>query len=289
MSYESKEQIFLYHAYGLGIGGWIERKGTKFLLESVAPGALSVVGGLAESSQKKYTFQQAGFSISVAEATTKLWSRETDEEWITDAESTLVGFDLCGRVKADRIVSRLTSRHSKQTDRKREKERARISFKGSMIEGLSIDDTRVSIDTDDLLDEFPTYAGLNDLIGGKKVPSPRPGFDKRQCATWSKNLKRKNLLQSKRSDPQYVRDLAKLTSAKVTRCSIAREIGPLDLKHARTHGYSVEIDDFGRIFFGEMLVADGMKRLNMIRWDLGCDDCGGGTGGTSDLNGASMP
>ena len=65
------------------------------------------------------------------------------------------------------------------------------------------------------------------------------------------------------------------------------------------HGYSVDLTDaahpddpalnLGRVFFGEMIVGDEMKRLNMIRWDLGCDTCGGGSGGGADMNGLPMP
>lgn len=292
MSYEKRDSLFLYHAYALGLGGWVERDGRKYPIDSLAPGVLSVVGGETKTTSPAWRFKQDDFYVSVDSAVARLWTEETDDAWISNVETTLSGFDLSGRVQARTIVARLTSTHKKQVDPRRpRKERAKISFKGSRIEGLSIERKEVPFGADDVLDEFATHGELTSVLAGKNQPKPRPGLDARACAAWGGNYKRRSLLTSVRGDAPYVTDLVKkFVSPGVTRCTIAaQEIPDLGLKHVRPRGYSVEIEDFGRVFFGEMIVSNGMKRLNMVRWDLGCTNCGGGTGGAADVNGESMP
>jgi len=101
---------------------------------------------------------------------------------------------------------------------------------------------------------------------------------------------RHNLLTIGNDGPEYVQDLArKYISERYTRCSIINEIRRPEEARFEVYGYSIYIPDFGRIFFGELQAADGMKRLNMLRWNLGCADCGDGTSCATDMNGVPMP
>src|SRR3954452_17028200 len=105
MSYESKEQIFLYHGYGTGVGGYLERFGQQLAIPTIAPVALPLTGG--ESVAKTGAWEwapegepptsQGGFRISVRSATARLWTEETRREWISNAEIRITGFNLCGR------------------------------------------------------------------------------------------------------------------------------------------------------------------------------------------------
>src|SRR5689334_23401203 len=138
MSYEEvrRPSIFWYHAYSLGIGGWVEVGGTKYPIPSFMPGALSAAGGETTIESDGFLFEKGFFSVSVKSASTKLSTEETETDWITHVTTTLKGFNLCRRVGAETIVASLTSTHKKQIDRKKpKKERAKISFGDSSIEG----------------------------------------------------------------------------------------------------------------------------------------------------------
>lgn len=283
MSYESQEQIFLYHGYGLGIGGYLERYGSHIPIPSIGSVALSMAGGEAVASSGAWSWAPEdepdppkGFRISVRGIRARLWTEETRKEWVTNAEVVVKGFNLCDRVEIGQMVTRLRSVHTKNAG----KHQPRISFQGSGLWNVKIEGEPAGVTIDDDLDEFATHDELKDVVGGKRPTRFCPNNLHAPQAS-------QQALQAK---PDYFVDLReKYKNDSHTRCSIVGDIRKGREKHPKAKGYSVEIEDFGRIFFGEMLVSDGMKRLNLIRWDLGCDDCGGGTGGSADLNGEPMP
>jgi hypothetical protein len=53
--------------------------------------------------------------------------------------------------------------------------------------------------------------------------------------------------------------------------------------------HSVTVDDFGKIFFGEMLIAPYSRRLTLLRLELGSDSGGSGGGPDVDTNGSWWP
>src|SRR5712692_3380121 len=92
--YETQNQIFLYHGYGLGCGGYVERKGERFAIDTVAAGALSITGGYSETRQRGWKYPNpssrpgsrgskppAGLVVSIDETTTRVWS-----DWKQDEE-----------------------------------------------------------------------------------------------------------------------------------------------------------------------------------------------------------
>jgi hypothetical protein len=86
--------------------------------------------------------------------------------------------------------------------------------------------------------------------------------------------------------PDYVRDLAAIKSATHLRYSLFKGVDAPGLDAYKT---SIQVPGFGRIFLGEIFASRGMKQLNMIRINLGCDTCGDLTGGGGSTNGESMP
>ena len=287
MSYDNtKPQIFHYHGYGHGCGGYLERNGHIVPIPSIGGAALSMAGGEASTETGPFAWAPpfeapppAGFYLSVDRITTHLWTVETDHEWVTNAEVFVYGFNLSNRVRVGIMRNRLTSRHPKGIDRAALPNggQPQISFEGSYFVNVTIDGDPVVISIDRDLDSSPTHTQLRQVVSRAR---PTPFCPNNLCPPGA---------------PQYLEDLAtKYRNDHSTRCSIVGEVG-----HRAAHGYSVDLTDptnpddparnLGRVFFGEMIVGDEMKRLNMIRWDLGCDACGGGTGGGADLNGLPMP
>jgi len=302
MSYEHSEQIFHYHGYALGIGGYVARRGERWAIAGLTPGALSISGGNNVVTQGYYSWaptqteaepQNGGFRVSASDATSELWTEETATEWITHGIVTINQFNLCDRLRIGKIVSSLTSRHRKNTP----DERARISFAGSSLQDVFLDGIRIDVDIDTPLDRIESYAQLRGLIGGTTSLPPDGVMDADACDRWTHNFCDRNLLKEAEGDADYITDHIRQSKASTRRmrCSIVSNLRADLPGYLKRRGYSISVEqngarpEFGRIFFGEIVVADGMKRLNMVRWNLGCDNCSDGTAGTVDLNGDSMP
>jgi len=55
---------------------------------------------------------------------------------------------------------------------------------------------------------------------------------------------------------------------------------------ASIEGHTVVVKDFGRIFFGELLITSASRRVTMIRLELGSDEGGSAGGPDVDINGS---
>lgn len=98
-------------------------------------------------------------------------------------------------------------------------------------------------------------------------------------------------------DPQFFINAGKVASygfpnnSGTVLCTLVSEIHWTDRKHpdATIDGNTVIIPNFGRVYFGEMLVQDEARRVTMVRYQLGSDDGGDGSGASGDTNGGSWP
>ena len=304
MSYEEREQIFLYHGYAVGVGGYVERNGNRLAIPALTPAALPLTGGKSVMRQGAWSWappddpppSDGGFRISVGASAVTLLTEEKEDAWVTYAQVTVEDFNLCDRLTIGLMVGTLTSVHKKGIDYKPE---ARISFAGSELFNVYVDGVQIDVPVDRALDRFQTYEELRAVIKGDAGPTPDAQMSDDDCKRWRRDFRSQKLFEATKSDPLYVRNIEEWgrKTDRLTRCSIAGPIGKPEkaLKHVGVHGYSIwiqESDDkpeFGRIFFGEMIVSQGMKSLNMVRWNLGCDNCSDGTGGAPSVNGGSMP
>jgi hypothetical protein len=55
--------------------------------------------------------------------------------------------------------------------------------------------------------------------------------------------------------------------------------------HASIEGHTVAIKDFGRVFFGELLITSMSRRVTLMRFELGSDEGGSAGGPDVDING----
>jgi hypothetical protein len=98
-------------------------------------------------------------------------------------------------------------------------------------------------------------------------------------------------------DPQFFINAGKAASygfpnkTDMVLCTLVREIHWTDRKHpdATIDGNTVIVPNFGRVYFGELLVQDDARRLTMVRYQLGSDDGGDGSGASGDTNGDTYP
>jgi hypothetical protein len=74
-------------------------------------------------------------------------------------------------------------------------------------------------------------------------------------------------------------------------CTLVREMHWTDTPHpdAKIEGNTVIVPDFGRVYFGELLVQDAARRLTMVRYQLGSADGGDGAAAEGETNGGTIP
>jgi hypothetical protein len=283
MSYEKRTEEHLYHAFALGVGGFLERDRKKQPIPIAAPNALSVSGGAGISQQKGYEYiykdpkrKGRDFSITVDEVTTEVVATELEDRWLTTGRAELRNVNINNVVKADMVRGVLTSVHVKRKTRRAKKQEAPVSAKGSAFENLTINGVPVRLVMDDAIESNPTHEKLRKFITGRQ--------------TAASTFRSRNFLEKSGMKDDYICDMEGFVSASHIRCSIYSDIAlERETDGVKQHCYSLDIKDFGRLYIGEIVVANGSKRLNMLRFDLGCENCGGGTGGSVDVNGETVP
>jgi hypothetical protein len=285
--YQTRERDYVYHAYAIGLGGFVASDGERQNIESTGSAVLSISGGAGHVRQTDYCFFRCSknggnnFYIRVDDVQSEVVGYEHADGYTTRARTTLRGLDINGVVKADLVESALESHHASAACQ--QKQEPHIGILNSRFEGLIVSGVPVEPKPHGILDRYPTYGGLRALVDGA-------GEDDDDSRTLRPRLRAASLMDvpPEPPPPLYVTDLCKrYVRPDLIRCSIFDALdtgGKLE-----THGYSIAVPDFGRVFLGELLVTHGMKRLNMIRFDLGCDPTGGGTGGGSSVNGEPSP
>ena len=214
-----------------------------------------------------------------------MYGTERADGYTTTARSRLEGLDINGVVTADVVESVLESRHS-LTGGSRDEGEIRVSSgdRRSQIKGLRINKVSVTVNVSDTFDIHTRFEDLRNFLGQKQGLSTADTARRQSFCDMS-------LLErpEDKEVPDYVDDLCRFQRDDLLRCSILQSIEPAKPKGLEVHGYSILVPNFGRLFLGELLVSRGQKRLNMIRFDLGCDTSGGGIGGGSGVDGEPLP
>lgn len=105
-------------------------------------------------------------------------------------------------------------------------------------------------------------------------------------------------LQTNGSDPKHLADVKKgfnkLQAADELStpmlCSIVKTIRPLDTgANIAVQGPIIIVPDFGTVYLGEVVVMPGMRRVNMLRLELGSPKVGSITASSGESNGTAFP
>ncbi len=286
--YQTKERFYFYHAYTIGVGGFVASDGERQNIESAGSAVLPITGGGGHTRHSGYCFFRCGknsggnFYLRVDDIQSEVVGYEHADGYTTRARTTLRGLDINGVVKADLVESALESQHTSVACEK--KDEPRISVLDSRFVNLTVSGVPVEPTRSEVFDRYPTYGGLRALVDGASD-------ENEQARALRPRLRAASLMdlpEGGDAPPPYVVDLSRrYVRSDLIRCSI---FDTLDTGgRLETHGYSISIPDFGRVFLGEVLVTHGMKRLNMIRFDLGCVPAGGGVAGGSSVNGEPSP
>ena len=304
MSYRRRDHLFFFHGYALAVGGVVERNGSRQTIDGVAPSVLSIAGGSSHSrttgfkypARELETFVGADgktkeeFFVTFDYAESETYGYEINCEYRTVARSLILGLNINNVVRADVVEGVLESVHPVRAGNGEEHAhiRTRTDARESRIEGLTIRGASVQTTRLAALDDFATFEALDDVLNNAKE-TVGPDDEKRRMV--KRALCDTSLLEPPDADDEpYVQDLCNFKRRDLIRCSILGKVdAPEDHPGVKRRGYSFRIDDFGRLFLGELLVSRDSKRLSMLRFDLGCDETGGGTIGAPAVNGSSMP
>jgi len=289
MSYgPSRKHVFLYHAYALALGGWMKDKnGNLTTIDSVAPSVLSIAGGFGSASvhdlncgaRRKFPFGESGpegFSVYVGHAYTEVRGVEDEELGIykTTVRSVLDNVRINDVFEVEHAEAILMSTHGKPSDDDGSVEEGKVVVGDSNMSGVTVAGKRVGLEKRNNIDSVPSYGALK-LLGPASLTS---------LCDW-------NDPAAIPGAPQYAIDIATINQKSQNHLSFSvfKDVVLPPTPGARAFKSSIEVDDFGRIFLGEVMASHGMKQVTMFRIDLGCDNCGGVGGSDGTTNGSTIP
>jgi len=220
---------FNFHGHGHALSGEF-RHPLRAIIPAQASASLSTIGGIAVAHGENFHFQDFVCFRSAHTHISGKRRRDETETFVTHASTVVKGLDILGMVKAERIVSRLTSIHSPKEPE------GHIIAEDSRFEGLKIngEDVKVIL-RHDLLVKCKTF---NDLTKGIAV------------------------------DKKSGKIVALDEDRKVAICSLVEKI-ETRLKGVDAKRHLIEVPNFGKIFLAEIFAYPGTRTLTMLRLELG--------------------
>jgi hypothetical protein len=313
MSFEPVNHVFLYHAYALALGGWVKTGGRVTPIEGIAPSVLSVAGGFGSASahhvntgvRGQYPFGLTGpgdFYVYVGHAYTEVRGEENEDagEYRTSVRSVLDNVRINDVLSIDHAEAILRSTHRKP-DPDGNAPDAEIVVGDSNILGVNVAGTAVDLARHTApagvptfnIDGKPSFDTLQPLIGPHMKEAALVGKGGSTSDAWLDEVcdwHDPNLLTD--DPPPYAVNLAEMNQRANShfRYSLYRSATVTKTTPGvRAYKSSVEVEKFGRIYFGEVFASHGTKQVTMFRLDLGCDNCGGMGGSGGSTNGSTYP
>jgi hypothetical protein len=272
---------------------------------NVAPSVLPYSGGYGSASEVnvnigfplKFPFGDDGapdFHIYIGRAFTEVSGVDTGEgderkPFKTTVRSILDDVRINDVLAIGHSEAILTSTHGKA-----ERE-GQIVVGDSDLFGLRVAGKEVHLSKRNLARLAPTFAGLQGQLKSQPTPPVPAEVGKGGVSdSLSNDLFDWDDSDAVPDDPdfQYARDMARLNRSinkQMERSARFSLFAAVDAPGLKTYRSSIVVENFGRIFLGEVIVSHGTKEVTMFRIDLGCDNCGdvGGSGGST--NGGPVP
>jgi hypothetical protein len=284
---------YFFYGYAAAIGGRIYRP-EPFDIEVEGASALTFAGGISRSEIRGKTFGPSKY-IEFKRATTHAEGRyderralavtnhellhcELDAKTTTrsEVEGLRIGVGRTPVLSVGRIVAEMVGYSPNVNYQPAIKVTRETQYHDIFI---SLLDRRFGLRIEvnhELFDEYDTYAKLLAALDDRDFTKEHgsslflaPEGRDRDAAPQA------GTLQERRQCPP------RLESKDVLYATIVRDIRWIDEEpsFAKIDGHTVVVDDFGTIYFGEILIRSSSRRLSMMRLELGSPD-----GGNADLN-----
>lgn len=267
MSFNLNEGSYIYRGDAFGVSARFDHP-NKVTVPTQAQAVLAPTGGEAFASVRNFNFQDA---VVFDEATARVvGSRDPDGSYHTDVSATIRNLRFL-QVHADVINMRLTSVHRIRERRKGIIDEADISTAGSKIHGLIVAGHVIEIEWD----ESPSSAAT--------FESYRKAFPKRGFAYGTGGVK-DHLVHD-----TIVKRLSGVDPLTKAEAKTLLDDPDATLPGLRCYRNVILVPEFGKIFVGELLIERAIRRINMLRIELGCGTGGGGSAGGGTGNGGEIP
>lgn len=249
---------FLYNAEAVGASGHITLPFTE-TIPIQAGIALPLTGGHGSHVVEDFRYRDI---VSIHRIETRVVGSYStkDQAHGTVAMSTLEGLNVMDMVTCDRVVSRITTKHPDSGAE------ASILPLGSEFENLRIAGISVSPELAvDLFCEHDTLEKLNRSYSGEE--KFRGELNKLLMVPATGNT-------------------IPLSRSGTVGCSLIRDFGKLGGGLVFQDG-GIWVPQFGMVYLGEMFISSGLRKLSMLRIELGCavEGCFSGSGSTGNSSG----
>jgi len=298
MSKEAVEKRFIFHGNAVALAAHIRRP-RDFFIPAVASSCLPVTGGLAEANSAGQSFD----IISYDSASTKALGDFTDAERAAEftrgnhgenelptrtvVESAVKGFKIQapGTAAGDSEKRRIFLAEDLQTQMESTSYRRGATEFRSLrvaIEGVSVDGYALKIGTDtELFTRNDTKEKLRKAYAEDRQFRKRYG-KQFYSAGESSNAWLDWLFGAAKRIPQ---GKGLICATVVTTIQWEGKAAP----GTQIKGNRLIVDGLGSIYFGEILIEEELRRLTLIRFQLGSPDGGDGSVCETSTNGHSWP
>lgn len=280
MAEDPIERTHYYHADASAIGGYITRPFTG-TVPSHASVSLPLVGGVLEKERKGRKWRN---TVNYATASTTVSGKKQDGEgpWITDVTATIDDLNIREIITAKRVVAQISIAHP------HEGYTPKIYLTGSQFVDLRISGIPINpILNYDIFEDFE--AGSNGY--------PSKPWDEQESLRKHVERQYSEAGGGKEETPDWVRHHfhwiesgEKSHTSDGIVCSIVDGFEGVPKNFpGRVFAHSIYVRDFGRIFFGEVVVQGGTYSLSMLRVKLGSPVGGAVSVATARSNGKTAP
>jgi len=283
-------QVFYFHADATSLGGFLggPASGSEEPFEIIpthSSVSLSPTGGSA-TSESKAACPTEGVEVHTSLTHVSGFPQRPNGPWKQRVVSVVNDFELLGRIKVSRLVAQIFIEQPAAGQGPR-----KISFAGSKIENLRIDDKPVTL--------FPNTALLpqphRDVDAGSTAVAFNP--DLSWPAVQSDAYRQGVARLGQKDVPPWAeerfrwmglrQDEGQSNPKGYALCSLVDQVG--DVTAGTTFAHTIEIPDFGRIFLAEAILFPFAVSLTMFRAELGCAVTGQVSASAVRSNGTTCP
>jgi hypothetical protein len=273
------KKVFYYNTSAHSLGGFLENPYT--LIASQGSSSVASVGGAESTRSQQFNHEKV---VSCHSTYTHAHGRHAKRNgpWLTRAVSVVKNLNILdGVITADLAVSRLYIEHPEQPGQ------SRLSFAGSHFLNLKVQGNPIKVTMHTgLLPNFREVAE-DELYDEQSILTTDTSWPK----LWDVAHEQAGKLRD--GVPPWVKDRYGWVNGQTPAepayaiCSVIDKLegGPA----GQTFGHVIELPEFGRFFFGEVVVQRRSVQLTMVRAEMGCETAGNMSAASAKGNGLPYP
>lgn len=261
---------FTFHANTLAFGGQInEGRATKYL-PSQASVALPPSGGFGESAVTSYNQEGISFDRAESRVLGSTFDDGASKTYTTYANVSVLNLDIDGRIQALALTSGVKSVNTREGECTSE---SRISFDAN-IAGLVIDGVMIDITFD--LETFSRHGTFDEFVNSFRSLNEEEMTARAEAYNWPiEECRDVEDVDGRRVVKYHVpRRCTTGIRASLLRSTKPR-LAPGEIPGITRRGFTIEVDGFGLIHLGEVLLKAGRRRINLLRVERGKSFDGG--------------